>query len=119
MTTAPDDYYCCQDDCNGQMLANDPRFNEAMCRAIARKNDHTAVAARAAWVDRLFTYHPPTAADQARYKAINKAARDLAMVVLAQCPPGEDTNAVLRAIAAVRMQANAAIATRVRTPGGF
>lgn len=61
-------------------------------------------------VDTLFTYHPPSDAQRLDYDAINKAAKEFALVVLMCTPSGADQSAAIRKIREARMTANAAIA---------
>ena len=63
-------------------------------------------------LDDLFTYHPPTAEQAAKYEQINTAAKAFARVVLTVCPAGPDTTSAIRQIREARMTANASIATK-------
>ncbi len=61
-------------------------------------------------IEDLFTYHPPTADQVARYKAINDAAKNLAQVIVDNCPASADATDAIRSVRNARMTANASIA---------
>lgn len=63
-------------------------------------------------LDDLFTYHPPTEEQRAKYDRINEAAKNFAKVVLTECPNNPDRTAAVRQIREARMVANASIATK-------
>jgi len=58
----------------------------------------------------LFKYHPPTPEQLPKYAAINQAAKNLAEVILQNCPPSADRSAAIRLIRDARMTANASVA---------
>jgi hypothetical protein len=58
----------------------------------------------------LFKYHPPTGETLPKYAAINQAAKNLAEVILQNCPPSADRSAAIRLIRDARMTANASVA---------
>lgn len=60
-------------------------------------------------VAELFKYHPPTKEQLPRYNAINQAAKNLAEVILANCPAGQDRSIAINQLRMIRMVANAAI----------
>jgi len=71
-------------------------------------------------IDDLFTYHPPTGDQPARYEAIRAAAKTFAHVLLDHTPPSADQTAAIRKLRECVMTANAAIALetpRVRRDG--
>ena len=68
------------------------------------------MAVDAATLDNWFTYHAPTAEQQAAYVALRHAAREFAAVVVANTPPSADQTAALRKIREAVFTANAAIA---------
>jgi len=61
-------------------------------------------------VDDLFTYHPPTGDQPARYEAIREAAKTFARVLLDNTPPSADQTAAIRKLRESVMTANASIA---------
>lgn len=61
-------------------------------------------------IDEIFTYHQPKEGDPQKYTAIREAARDLAWVILTQCPPCADRTVALRKVREAVMDANASIA---------
>jgi hypothetical protein len=65
-----------------------------------------------AMLDDLFTYHPPTEEQKAKYEAINEAAKNFARVVIENCPGSPDATAAVRLVREARMTANASIATK-------
>ncbi len=58
----------------------------------------------------LFKYHPPTPEQLPKYAAINQAAKNLAEVILQNCPSSADRSAAIRLIRDARMTANASVA---------
>ena len=58
----------------------------------------------------MFRYHPPTIDSLPKYAAINQAAKNLAEVILQNCPGSADRSAAIRLVRDARMTANAAIA---------
>jgi hypothetical protein len=58
----------------------------------------------------MFTYHPPSAADQAAYEAIRSKAREFAETILAHTPMSPDQTTAIRKLREAVMTANAAIA---------
>ncbi len=63
-------------------------------------------------LDNIFTYHPPTAEDLARYDAIRDAAKEFARVLLANTPRCADQTAAVRKVREAVMTANAAVALK-------
>jgi len=61
-------------------------------------------------LDVLFTYHPPTPDQIARYNKLRLAARDFAVVILEETPKSADQSAAIRKVREAVMTANAAIA---------
>lgn len=61
-------------------------------------------------IDDLFTYHPPTADQPARYEKLRAAARGFAKVMVEVTPEGADQSAAVRHLREAVMTANAAIA---------
>lgn len=61
-------------------------------------------------LDHIFTYHAPKDDQPERYEKIRNAAKEFALVVLENTPPGADTSACIRKIREVVMTANASIA---------
>ena len=61
-------------------------------------------------LDRLFTYHKPTAEQLPKFDAVNEAAKNFARIVLLNTPRSADQSAAIRLIREARMTANAAIA---------
>lgn len=62
-------------------------------------------------IEHIFTYHNDPAAIP-RYQAVREAAKELARVIVAQCPPCADTSAAIRKLRESVMTANAAIALK-------
>lgn len=60
----------------------------------------------------LFTYHPATPEQSARYERINAAAKAFAQVVIEECAGCPDASDAIRKIREARMAANSAIATK-------
>ena len=61
-------------------------------------------------LDHIFTYHPPTGEQQARYQGLTQDARTLAFTILMVCPDSREKSLALTKLQEVRMWANAAIA---------
>lgn len=58
----------------------------------------------------LFTYHPPTDGQPAKYNALREGAYSLAMLIHNLCPPSADRTAAIRCVREAIMWANASIA---------
>lgn len=67
---------------------------------------------REALIDDLFTYHPPTLEQAAKYQRINEAGKAFALVIDAECPESPDRTAAMRLVREARMTANSSIATK-------
>lgn len=65
-------------------------------------------------LDELFSYHPPTPEQLPRYKAIRRAARNFAEVLLENTRSCGDQEAALDLIREAMMRANASIALNGR-----
>jgi len=63
-------------------------------------------------IERLFTYHQPTPAQEQSYLEIRSAAKDLVRIIDRHCPPGPDRTTAVRKIREGVMTANASIATQ-------
>ena len=61
-------------------------------------------------LEHIFTYHAPTEDKLEQYQKIRNAAKDFALVILENAPPGADVSTCMRRIREVVMTANAAIA---------
>lgn len=61
-------------------------------------------------LENIFTYHPPTGDQPARYTAVREAALAFAKVLEEHVPDGADKSAALRELRVCVMTANAAIA---------
>jgi len=61
-------------------------------------------------LEHIFTYHAPTPEKLEQYQKIRDAAKDFALVILENAPPGADVSTCMRRIREVVMTANAAIA---------
>lgn len=68
-------------------------------------------------LDDDFGYHAATPDQRRKYDRINAAAKNLAAVLLVECPSSADRSAALRKVREARMTANASIACR-RVPYG-
>ena len=64
----------------------------------------------AVYVDQAFQYHAPTGDQAQRYQRINEQSRDLATVILIDCPESPERTLAIRALQEARMWANASIA---------
>lgn len=62
-------------------------------------------------LDNLFTYHPPTPAQQEYYEKIRAVGKEFARTILACTPACADQTAAIRKVREAVMTANAAIAT--------
>lgn len=60
-------------------------------------------------VKELFSYHQPNEWTLPKHQAINQAAKNLAEVILQNCPRSSDRSAAINLVRMVRMTANAAI----------
>jgi hypothetical protein len=60
--------------------------------------------------DNVFTYHPPQEGQPERFQEIRDAGRDLAEIVLAECPSSPERSLAFTKIREAIMWANAAIA---------
>lgn len=67
---------------------------------------------REALINDLFTYHPPTLEQAAKYQRINEAGKAFALVIDAECPESPDRTAAMRLVREARMTANSSIATK-------
>lgn len=61
-------------------------------------------------VAEFFKYHAPTEFTIPKFAAINQAAKNLAEVIMSNCPRGWDRRDAINAVRQARMIANAAIA---------
>lgn len=61
-------------------------------------------------LDRIFTYHAPTASQPARYEAIRAKAKELAALIQDTTPASREQSTALTNVQAAVMWANAAIA---------
>ena len=61
-------------------------------------------------IERNFKYHAPTDAKVAFHEAVRAEAKNLAMFILNNCPPGRETSIAITKIEEAMMWANAAIA---------
>jgi hypothetical protein len=62
-------------------------------------------------LEKLFTYHPPTADQPEKYLALRASALSFARTVEQCCPAGPDRTDAVRKIREAVMTANASIAT--------
>lgn len=65
-------------------------------------------------IDNVFSYHAPTGDQPARYEAIRAAAKEFALVLVANTPKSADQTAAVRKLRESVMTANASIALEVR-----
>jgi hypothetical protein len=63
-----------------------------------------------AYLDRVFTYHAPKGTQQKRYEELRAAGRNLAYMVLHDCPDSNERDRALEGIEQAIMWANASIA---------
>lgn len=61
-------------------------------------------------IENWFSYHRPSAEDQAKYEEIRSKAKELATVIADTCPPSADRTAAMRKLREAVMTANASIA---------
>ena len=61
-------------------------------------------------IGRDFTYHRPPAEKQAVFKAIRQKAKELALLIAEEVPPGREQATAITHLEIVVMQANAGIA---------
>lgn len=61
-------------------------------------------------IEKQFTYHPPNPDQPGRYADIRDKARELALLLVASCPPSVELDASMLRLSEVVMHANAAIA---------
>lgn len=61
-------------------------------------------------IENWFTYHSPTAEQQASYVELRQKARELAFTIEALCPDSADKSAAMRLLRECVMTANASIA---------
>jgi len=61
-------------------------------------------------LERDFTYHPPKGTQSARYEEIRAKSKELAEMILLDCPPSRERSLALTSLDDVVMRANAAIA---------
>lgn len=61
-------------------------------------------------VERAFTYHPPVGDQPARYEQLRGRGRDLAALIMVNCPPGPERSTAIAKVREAVMWANAAIA---------
>ena len=57
-----------------------------------------------------FTYHAPSGTQPERYEEIRARSKDLAEMILLDCPPSRERDRALESLDDVVMQANASIA---------
>lgn len=62
------------------------------------------------YIDEVFTYHAPKAGDPEKYEAIRGKAKELAQVILDNCPGCADRSDALRKVREAVFTANASIA---------
>jgi hypothetical protein len=65
-------------------------------------------------IENVFSYHAPTGDQPVRYEAIRAAAKEFALVLVANTPKSADQTAAVRKLRESVMTANAAIALEVR-----
>jgi hypothetical protein len=61
-------------------------------------------------VDNWFEYHTPTSEALPKFKEIREAGKNLALVIMDNCPECPDTTVAIRKVREAVMTANAAIA---------
>ena len=61
-------------------------------------------------IEHLFTYHPPSADDLARYERLRQAAKHFALTINDLCPESPDKTTAIRKVREAVMTANASIA---------
>lgn len=65
-------------------------------------------------IENVFSYHAPKGDQPARYEAIRTAAKEFALVLVANTPKSADQTAAIRKLRECVMTANASIALEVR-----
>lgn len=85
-----------------------------MATAAAKPRQHGGID-----IEHLFTHHPPTGDQPARYAAIRAAAKQLAQAIVDNSPQGADQSAAIRLLREAVMTANAAIALEGVAGGGL
>ncbi|HMM95303.1 hypothetical protein [Phycicoccus sp.] len=88
---------------------------EAPCDARLEEEEDAREAedtARKEYIDRVFTYHPPTGEQVTQYEEIRRMGRLLADAILRHAPAGPDRGRACDAVREAVMWANAAIATK-------
>lgn len=63
-----------------------------------------------AYLDNVFTYHPPTPEQIPKYEELRAGARALAALVLKHCPASRERSLALTKIEEAAMHANSAVA---------
>jgi hypothetical protein len=66
-----------------------------------------------------FVYHAPFGDQAARYGVLREAAKDLAEIIMGQCPPSRETSVALTNLEQVVFWANAAIARNEAFEEGY
>lgn len=61
-------------------------------------------------LDRAFTYHPPKQDQVDRYQRLREQGKNLAEIIVTNCPPSEEQREALKMLSAAIMWANASIA---------
>lgn len=61
-------------------------------------------------VEKAFTYHPPKGDQVERYNVLREAAKQFAIAIVENTPPGPDQTFAIRKVREAVMTANAAIA---------
>lgn len=67
-------------------------------------------------VDNIFTYHPPFGTQATRYELLRNQAKDLAIMILANCPESAERTLALRDLERCVMMANASISRNEKPP---
>lgn len=60
-------------------------------------------------IETLFTYHAPTELQIQQLKEVREAGKNLARVIMHNCPPGPDRTTAIRKLRETVMTANASI----------
>jgi hypothetical protein len=68
-------------------------------------------------IARVFTYHSPFGDQPQRYVNIREHARDLALIIVRDCPASPERTLALRKLQEAVMFANASIAINEAAPG--
>ena len=79
-------------------------------RNALRYADDQKQTALDAWLDDVFSYHPPREDQIPKYTRIREGAKQFARVLAEECPECADTSAAMRKLREAVMTANAAIA---------